>query len=501
MYILTAQQMKQAETVGVQQGIPYSKMMDSAGTAAANLIIKRYPAVLEQSVTVLCGNGNNGGDGFVVARRLQEKGVAVHVILVQGEPQTITALEMLGRLKGTSVNVVDWQREGSFARRLLAESTLVVDGVFGIGFHGALPDFAREIFALCTRLNRIMVALDIPSGAVADLGTVAEGTPKCDYTVAFHTYKYAHILYPASDFCGEIAVADIGLDYQSDQGPTVLEREAIAKILVRPTGDTHKGTFGKATVLAGSFGMAGAAVFAVRACLRCGVGLTVPVVPKSIYPLVAQAAPEGVYRVYEDHHSMRNVASLCVDGNALLMGCGMGNTEFTAGICCELTQNYPNTLVVDADGINSLGIHIHELEKRKGATILTPHPLELARLLQTDVAWVQANRFQAATQTAKRLGAVVVLKGAKTIIADADGTVAVNLTGNNGLSKGGSGDVLAGMIVSLAAQGMPPFDAAKAGVWLHGTAADLCAKQFSKRAMLPSDIIETLPLLFSQFES
>lgn len=492
--------MQMAEQQGARQGLSYLRMMDNAGSVAAKQIMKRFSSLETGAVAILCGTGNNGGDGFVVARRLAEKGVAVSVILINGYPESVSAMEMAERLKGLLVKVVDWQTEGSFARRLISESLLVVDGVFGTGFHGDLPAAAREVFGLCAQLEKPLVALDMPSGVCADTGTVADGTPRCVLTVTFHAYKYAHVLYPAVDYCGEIVVEDIGLPASEESLPFVIDRNFAKEWLQRPEGDTHKGTFGKAVLFVGNKGMAGAAQFAVRACLRCGVGLALPVVSDSVYPPVSSAAPEGVYRVYPDDCQPSSVVPLCMDGTALLAGCGSGNTGFTRDVCYELVNSYAGPLVLDADGINSLAKHIDVLEKRKGPTVLTPHPAELARLLKTDVNTVQANRFAMAKKAADQFGAVTVLKGAGTVIVSPDGRVGVNLTGNSGLSKGGSGDVLAGMIVSLIAQGVPSFEAACVGVWLHGTAADLCASRYSKRAMLPSDLIETLPLLFSQFE-
>jgi NAD(P)H-hydrate epimerase len=189
-----------------------------------------------------------------------------------------------------------------------------------------------------------------------------------------------------------------------------------------------------------------------------------------------------------------------MDSTALLLVCGLGNTPFTKSVCYELLQSYPAPLVLDADGINSLASHIDVLRTRKGHTVLTPHLGEMARLLKKDVAYVKANLLSVASRFASEYGVVLVLKSATTVIASPDGRVAVNITGNDGLSKGGSGDVLAGMIVSFCAQGLNPFDAACAGVWLHGRAGELTATQKSRRGMLPTDLVETLPSLFLEFE-
>jgi NAD(P)H-hydrate epimerase len=492
--------MKKAEQNAERNGLSYARMMDNAGSAAARWIEKHFLLKPTDKVTVLCGSGNNGGDGFVVARRLAQKGLSVSVVLACGQPTSVTAKEMLSRLAPLSVLVVDGKNDSSFARQLLTERALIVDGIFGTGFHGELPAVPRNLLEYVSRLQKTVIALDLPSGVCADSGEVALGTPRCAATVSFHSYKYAHVLYPARAMCGRVHVSDIGIEQEIQSVPFVLDKKYIAPLLEREQGDTHKGTFGKAALVVGSEGMAGAAQFAVGACLRCGVGLAFPVVPTTIYPLVSSAAPEGVYRLYNSNGSPSQIPSLCMDSTALLLGCGLGNTPFTKSVCYELLQSYPAPLVLDADGINSLASHIDVLRTRKGHTVLTPHLGEMARLLKKDVAYVKANLLSVASRFASEYGVVLVLKSATTVIASPDGRVAVNITGNDGLSKGGSGDVLAGMIVSFCAQGLNPFDAACAGVWLHGRAGELTATKKSRRGMLPTDLVETLPSLFLEFE-
>ncbi len=498
MLLVTAQQMRQAEATAFSQGLSYSRMMENAGSVAAKWIEKRF-SPFAGSMVVLCGSGNNGGDGFVVARRLCEKGCRVAVVLACGMPKTVTAKEMFDRLATMGVKVVDGLREVAFAKQLLSECCLVIDGVFGIGFHGELPAAVQELFAYCRRLTKPMVALDLPSGVDADRGTVAAGTPTCVATIGFHAYQYGHILYPSATYCGEISIFDIGLP-ACEGLPFVLDAAWVTPLLGRPEGDTHKGTFGKAALLVGSYGMAGAAQFAVDACLRCGVGLAVPVVPQEIYPLVSSACPQGVYRVYPRTISPEDLADLCMDSTALLVGCGLGVNALTQTTCRNLVLTYPHPLVLDADGINSVAEHIDALRSREAPCIITPHPGEMARLLRRDVAYVQAHRMEAACTFAKEYGVVTVLKGAGTVVAAPDGRVAVNLTGNSGLSKGGTGDVLAGMTASFCAQGMDPFQAAGVAVWLHGAAAEMAGGKYSKRSMLPTDVIGQLPSLFLEFE-
>lgn len=501
MIILTAQQMKRAEKTASEQGLSYLQMMDNAGSRASSLMMKDFLEQVQGKTVVLCGNGNNGGDGFVVARRLAQKGYAVSVLLVNGAPESVNSLEMETKLSEYNISVVDAKTQWSFAKKMLEESSLIVDGVFGTGFHGQLPAHIREVFSYINRMNKTVVALDLPSGVTADDGAVAKDTLRCTATVSFHAYKYGHLLYPAREFCGAVTVADIGIPQEEEDFPFVVDESYVMPRLYRSVDNTHKGSFGTATLFVGSYGMAGAATFAVQSCLRCGVGLAKPVISEDIYPLVAQSAPEGVYQVYSKTQSAGKVAELCKQGTACLVGCGSGKNTFTRDVLLELISSYTSPLAVDADGINSLCSHIDTVKERTGETVLTPHPGEMARLIGKSVEYVQENRIEVATSFAREYGVVVVLKGAGTIIADPSGRLAISLTGNSGLSKGGSGDVLAGMITSFLAQGMSAFESACVSVWLHGTAGEMASKTFSRRGVLPTDVINTLPLLFLKTET
>ncbi len=266
--------------------------------------------------------------------------------------------------------------------------------------------------------------------------------------------------------------------------------------------DSHKGTYGTLLSVCGSYGMAGATVLAAKAALRCGTGLVVSAVPESVYPITATALPEAVFAPYAKGgvKAATELLPWLRKATALLCGCGLGqnreSVELTEALLCEA----PCPIVLDADGINAAARHIHMLETVHAPLILTPHPLELARLLSCTVAEVQSNREQIAKQAAWRHSATVVLKGHRTVVASPTGEVWVNSTGNPGMAVGGSGDVLAGMIAGLLAQGLAPWDAARAGVYLHGAAGDAAAARLSQHAMLPSDMLDELGRLFLKLE-
>ena len=264
---------------------------------------------------------------------------------------------------------------------------------------------------------------------------------------------------------------------------------------------SNKGTLGKLLLVCGSYGMAGACIMAARAALRCGVGLLHIAADKRIYPILAQAVPEAVFTVLDWENRGREAAeslhSALESATACLMGCGLG--EQAKRLCPPIFSRCAVPLIVDADALNFAAAHPGVLEEVEAPLILTPHPGEMARLCGDTIPEIQADRLGAAREKARETGAVVALKGAATVIAATDGRCAVNPTGNAGMAKGGAGDVLAGMIASLAAQGIPAFEAAVTGVYLHWLAGDLCAKRLGQRSMLPTDLIAALPEVFRKF--
>ena len=276
----------------------------------------------------------------------------------------------------------------------------------------------------------------------------------------------------------------------------------ICRCFVPRAADSHKGTYGTVLSVCGSYGMAGAAVLAAKAALRSGVGLVAAAVPESIYPIVAVQVPEAVFVPYAEGgaHAAKLLLPCARSADALLIGCGLGQTRDAAELTAALLDGATCPIVLDADGINLLARHISIVETIHAPLILTPHPAELSRLLGCSVVQIQSDRTAAAREAVQRTGAVVVLKGHHTVIAAPSGELWVNPTGNPGMAVGGSGDVLAGMIAALAAQGLSPEEAARCGVYLHGAAGDCAAARLSQHAMLPSDMIDELGGLFLQLE-
>lgn len=506
MHVLNTEEMRQAEASANESGLEYIRLMENAGSAAARVIRQHYP-VAGQTVVILCGSGNNGGDGFVIARKLLEQNAKVAIILAGEFPQTANALEMAQRIRLLPIPVYRWQQDPKAAAAVLGEAQLIVDAVFGIGFRKILPDSLRGLFRLAQDRHVPIIAVDIPSGMNADNGYCDPDTLRADRTITFTALKPALVMAEAIPACGVIEVVDIGIPREIWQAydctPTVVEMPMVQSCFSPRPADSHKGTFGHVLAVCGSYGMAGAAVLAVRGALRAGAGLITAAVPRSIYPIVTAAQPEAVcLPLVEDKDGRLALAArsplreALKKASALLIGCGWGQSEDLSHLLADLLEHAACPVILDADGINNLLPHIDRLKARTAPTVLTPHPGEMARLCHISVAEVEKDRAGIARRFAAEYGVIVVLKGHRTVMASPEHDLLVNPTGNPGMATGGSGDVLAGIIASFAAQGMNPLDAAMCGAYLHGRAGDHAADRLSQHAMLPSDLLDELgPLL------
>ena len=510
MKILTARDMRLVEAAAVAGGLDYPRLMENAGSAAGRMIRSRYE-VRGRKVSVLCGKGNNGGDGFVVARKLMEAGAEVTVVLLCGKPATSDAADMYARAVGIGAAQCNLETEPYVAMTAVREAEMLVDAVYGIGFHGRLPDALRPVFRLANQSDAPVIALDVPSGFSADSGVYDEDTIRAEYTVTFTAMKPGLLVHGASELTGPVEVAQIGIDPalldQYAPSQTIVDWEMVrACFLPRPL-DSHKGTYGRVLAVCGSVGMAGAAMLAVRAAQRCGAGLVAAALPRSLYPAVAGQNLEAVYRLLpetsdglvaaEARHLLREELGRA---SAVLCGCGLGRGDSVTAVVEDLLAQASCPVVLDADGINAAAGHIHIGKTARVPVVLTPHPGEMARLIGCRIEDVQQNRVETARSFAEEQKAVVVLKGYQTVIAAPGRAILLNKSGNPGMAAAGSGDVLAGMIASLIAQGMEPAQAAMCGVHLHGLAGDRAAARLSQHAMQPSDMIEELGGLFSNLE-
>lgn len=482
MLVLSKEQIKISEQNAVNSGVfSYIDLMYKAGFAVTEKLANTY-RIKDKTVTIICGNGNNGGDGFVIARTLKDLGAKVSLMLPLGLPVTDTATYYYEKCQNITV-----------LEKLPEKCDFVIDALFGIGLNRTL---SPEIVALINQANRVnatRIAVDIPSGIEADSGRLLGAAFDADLTVTFITLKPCFLLPPASDYCGTVTVADIGVRPNDFTFKTIEE-----PIFPKRRHNSHKGTFGTAALICGSYGMAGAAILAGRACLRSGVGIAKCALCDSIYTPFTKALPEAVcvpLKTDNDgciDHSNLDLSAFLEKCNAVLLGCGCKNSDSTKKILENLIENVKIPTVIDADGLNALSENIELLRKGKAPIILTPHPAEMARLTGKTVAEVEETRVETAKNFAEEYGVILVLKGANTIVASKKGEIFFNTTGNTGMATAGSGDVLAGVTVSLLAQGFEPFEAAKAAVYLHGAAGDRAASLTGERGLIASDIVEAL---------
>ena len=504
MMILTVEEMRRAEAIAIESGVSAAQLMENAGCAAADVIANRY-AVQDRHTVVLVGKGNNGGDGAVVARRLHEMGAPVTVILTDGVPTASPADQMFANLAELPVEILDFSQETYLSLDTVRHAGLLVDAVFGIGFHGEIPEHLHRLFDLANARTCPLVALDIPSGISADTGERSPHGLGADLTIAFAAGKPAHDggdLSVGEAVCVDIGITDAVLIQVSRRAQPV--HIAMIKSHFPPRDpDSHKGSFGRLLSVCGSYRMPGAAVLAAKAALRCGVGLCVAAMPQSAYPIVASHLTEPVFvplPEMSDGTVSKNARAVlreqATKADALLIGCGLGRSDGADAVVFDLLEHANCPVVLDADGINAVAAHIDKLKTVKVPLVITPHPAEMARLCGLTVEQVQADRIGVARRFADEYGVTVVLKGHRTVITAPDVGLYENTTGNAGMATGGSGDVLAGMIASFLAQGMDPVNAALCGVYLHGAAGDHAAATLSQHAMLPSDIIDALGGLF-----
>lgn len=514
MRLLTCDEMKRVESHANQFGLSYQRMMENAGAACARNIrsIVEKESGVRRNVAILCGKGNNGGDGFVIARKLLESGYRVCIILVSGYPGTGEAEYMYKMTAELNVPTIWYDADQPKATQTVKTADIIVDAVFGFSFYGKIkPDLAK-LFSLVNASDGLVFSVDMPSGAYCDSGLCDENCIHADYTVAVSALKPAHILHPAADCCGDIIIANIGIPEESFTavGSSMYTYHAneIADRFPARKFDAHKGDFGHLLCICGSRTMPGAAYMAVKAALRSGAGLVTAAFPASMYQTMSVKLTEALLLPLAETTD-GTLSYTCIPTllrnldryDAVVIGCGLSVNDDTAAVLQAVLENVSVPVIVDADGINLLSKNIDLLQNAAAPVALTPHPKEMSRLCRCSVDGIQADRAGVARRFAQELGVFVVLKGSNTVIASPDDPrVYVNVTGNNGLSKGGSGDVLAGMLGAFAAQGVSLRDALCMGVYLHGHCADEIAQNSSKTGMLPTDVIEALPGIYADFE-
>lgn len=509
MNVLTSAQMRIAEALCVErEGITYLELMERAGRESASIIMNH---TLPCNVLVLCGKGKNGGDGFVIARYLSQAGYKVKNLLVNGRPKAEDAIKMQSQIDRFNIETDFYIDSVEDIKSSLDFADIFVECIFGTGFAGA-PDArtAKLIYAINTS-GKDIYSIDVPACVDCDGATVTGTAVKAAVTIAISSLKIAHIMKSTACCCGKIEIADIGITADEHIGAgsdiiSFISENEVKSILPQRPCLAHKGTFGHALNICGSMRMQGAAVLAAKGACRMGAGLVTAAFPDAAYNAVSPKLTEPLLlplpcdeQGFLTADAFEEIDEKMQKSTAVLAGCGLGVTQGTKQIIQLLLLNSQAPLVLDADALNIIAENISLLKKSNSNIVITPHPGEMSRLCGKSVDEISANPVRTALLFAKEHNITVVLKGANTVVCAPGCPVYINSTGNPGLSRGGSGDLLAGMIVSLLAQGMSTFSAACCAVYLHGLCADRFAQTASTRFMLPGDIADNMPELLKDF--
>jgi NAD(P)H-hydrate epimerase len=508
--------MREVDRVAIEElGIPSLVLMENAAIGVVDAIGEVYEEA--ESAAIFCGSGNNGGDGLAIARHLAVRGYDVQVFLVAGRRGMRGDAEVqLGICRRQGLHIQEIASEDGVVEALeeARECDLIVDALFGTGLSSPLEGLLADLVEGLNDLPVPRVAVDLPSGLSGSRAVPLGPHVRADLTVTFAAPKVAHVLPPASDAVGDLVVADLGIppelvEEAEEEGGALylLVGEELAGLLPEREPDTHKGDYGHALIVAGSPGKGGAAILAARAAVRAGAGLVTAAVPEPILSMVDLGSVESMTLPLPASGSGQ-IAGAAVDRvleaaegkSVLAMGPGLGQEDETAEVIRRIAREAPLPLLLDADGINAFAGRAAELAGGDEETVITPHPGELGRLLGISTAEVQADRIAAARRAAAETGAVVVLKGYRSLVATPEGEVHVNPTGNPGMASGGTGDVLTGLIAGLMAQGLEALDAARLGVYLHGRAGDLAAEERGEIPLAAGDLLEILPLAFAELQ-
>ncbi|KJS13119.1 MAG: carbohydrate kinase [Peptococcaceae bacterium BRH_c8a] len=516
MRLVTASEMGSIDRLAISEfGIPGVVLMENAGLQVVKAVTDVLGDPAGKHAVIFAGKGNNGGDGFVVARHLLNMGAQVQVFLAAEQEQISGDAQVnlnIWLKTGQKVFPLTKSNDINLVRLALMNADLVVDALYGTGFKGTIQKPMATFIEAINACGKPVVAVDIPSGLEADTGRVNGPCIRASYTVTFALPKIGLVLPESRLYVGKLHIADISIP-AALLADNQAKRNLITKQLVcgdwpRREGREHKGNFGRVLLIAGSRGMSGAAVLAAQAAARSGAGLVTLGVPAGIHNIVETKLTEVMtFPLPEtnngtlDKSALDMITERAVNTDVIALGPGLGGSNETKALVRELLLKIEKPCVLDADGLNAMTGRTELFRLVKSDLVLTPHPGEMARLCGISIDKVQNNRLATTAKKAVEWNTIVVLKGAGTVIAEPDGSIYINSTGNPGMASGGTGDVLTGLIAGLMAQGMTAGSAAAAGVYLHGRAGDAAAEQQGMAGMLATDILEQLPGIIKELEN
>lgn len=497
-------EMKKLDKVAIEDyEIQSAVLMENAGALVAANIIEMETV---KTVTVVCGTGNNGGDGFVAARHLHNKGMQIKIFVI-GNMKDISgdALVNLNILRKMELPIENIKELNNLVRLEKASkaSDLTIDAVFGTGFNRSLEILYTSVFDIMNENSDFILAIDIPSGIHGDSGEADEHAIHAQRTITFTIPKCGNILNPGSARTGELIVKDIGIPKRIIEEMkikrNIITETSVMKFFPWRRGFSHKGDYGRVNIIAGSTGLTGAAILTCRSALRSGIGLLKLYIPESLAVLITHSVPEaitiplqevrkGVIGITHFDRIIEDSAS----SDVVAIGPGCGNTAETSELVRRIIQELEKPVVIDADGLNAISRNTDILLNKKSSVVMTPHSGEMSRLIGISTDEINKRPIEIAREYATKWDVILVLKGARTVVAAPNGDIYVNVTGNSGMATAGSGDVLTGVIAGFIGQGLTPLQAALLGVYVHGRAGDNSAKYKGEYGLLAGDIVEGL---------
>ncbi|SDF55326.1 NAD(P)H-hydrate dehydratase [Epilithonimonas hungarica] len=489
MKILSSSQIKQCDSVTIGKGISSIDLMERAAKACSDWIEINFK--INKGFSIFCGNGNNGGDGFAIARMLYEKGFDIDVFIDENNfkfsDDSKINLDRIKKISGIGIK--------GFSEFENNRESVIIDALFGYGLNRELSDDFNDLIEKLNEIHTSKISIDIPTGLFADRIIDEHSTVfKADFTLTFQFYKRSFLHPETGRFCGKIIVLNIDLDEDFINGTKTdyfVIDETLIKNIYKPRKEfSHKGTYGKSILVGGSYGKIGAVLMSTLSALRTGSGLTFTIAPKCGNTVLQSQIPEAMFiDSGENHINKIEIQEKAVYG----IGPGLGKEKETRKALLEFLENYTGPIVLDADAINILA-ETQRLNLIPENSVITPHPLEFERLFgKTENSF---EKIELAKQKAEELQIFIILKDHHTAVVTPGKKVFYNITGNSGMAKGGSGDVLTGILTSLISQRYEIEEACIFGVWLHGKAGDLAAEEFSKEAMLPTDLINKIGDVF-----
>jgi NAD(P)H-hydrate epimerase len=500
MKVARVDEMKELDRRATEEyGISEDLLMENAGEAVY-FVISQELGIKNNKFVVFCGGGNNGGDGLVVARKLHSSGGEVKVFLLDDEAKFKGAarmnFEIISRMP---IEMTRISSAGSVIPELL-DCDAIVDAIFGTGLVRKVSGIYKDVIGLINDSQSVVFSVDIPSGINGDTGGVMGAAVKADYTVAFGLPKLGNMLYPGYEHCGELYVSHISFP------PSLHDSRAIKVAVNSPVElperltDTHKGSYGKALFIAGSSSYLGAPYFSALSFLKAGGGLSYLATPKSISPFIAGKGSEIVFVPQQETASgslaLENKDELlefCRRVDMVVLGPGLSLAQETQELVRKLAPKIDKPLLIDGDGISAVADDLAKIKKREAPTILTPHLGEMSRITKMDISEISRNKIDVLQRATKQLNAIIILKGAHSLVGYPDGTVFINVSGNSGIATAGSGDVLTGTVAAMYGLGLPLEEAVRTGVFIHGFAGDIASVDKGEDGMTAQDILDSLP--------